>query len=233
MMGFGAITLPAAYMMASLSGACPAAATPSVHVALNASDPPYYTNMTSRDLTKGYADNPDSTLSTDGQWMIGGLTLSDIAGSYSVSFRTETDNTTHLTCFSVDEVDVDIVYTPQIFIASDFLSPEKKCRYTVTLAHERRHVGLDLETINDYTPQLQQQIADYIGTLGPQGPFDAAHIDGAEQSVTDAINAAAQPVVDQLIELRRQRQASIDTVENYNRETALCPGEFPDFNGDQ
>jgi len=31
--------------------------------------------------------------------------------------------------------------------------------------------------------------------------------------------------------LRRKRNAAIDTLPNYLRDTALCPGQFPKFDG--
>ena len=231
MLDFGLISLPAAYVLASLT-TCPTMAPPAVDVQLRASDPPHYTNMTSQELTTGYGNNPDSTLATDGQWMIGGLTLTDIAGEYSVNFVTQTDTTTHLTCLGVREVDVDIVYTPQIFIASDFLGPDKKCRYLVTMAHEQKHVATDLETINDFAPEIRRQLREYAATLEMEGPFNPEDIDGQQQLITQAVEDAASPVIDQLVQVRRARQAAIDTIANYRAETAMCPGEFPNFNGD-
>ncbi|MDE1152749.1 MAG: hypothetical protein PW788_09455 [Micavibrio sp.] len=225
----GLISLHAAYLLAGLS-TCPDMGKPEVHVQLNASDPPYYTNMSSADLTAGFSDNPDSTLATDGNWMVGGLTVSDLRGEYTVNFKTLTyeDGTV---CMSVSNVDFEIVYTPVIYIASDFLN--KTCKYTVTKAHERLHVGTDLETINDFTPQIEDQLHGYVDTLGSMGPFDAASVNGEQTAITNTIQQDAAPILDELIEVRRQRQGKIDTIENYKRETALCPGEFPNFDGSQ
>jgi len=225
----GLIALQTAYMLTG-GLTCPDMGHPQVHVELHASDPPYYTNMTSAELTAGFSDNPDSTLVTDGNWMVGGLTLSDLRGEYGVNFKTLTydDGTV---CMGVSSVDFAIYYTPVIYIASDYL--HKKCRYTVTKAHERLHVGTDLETFNDFTPQIEEQLHGYLDSLGPIGPLDAASVEAEQTAITNNIQQDAQPIMDELIEVRRQRQGKIDTIENYKRETALCPGEFPNFDGSQ
>ncbi len=229
MIGLGHLLLPAAYFLASFSG-CQGIGPATVDVHLTYTEPPYYTDMTSSELTSGFANNPDSTLTTDGNWMIGGLTLSQLTGQYGVNFKTVTYPTGQV-CLAVSEVDMDIVYTPVIYIAKDFLRQE--CQYTVTKAHEQKHVATDLETINDFTPQLKQQLQEFVDSLGVQGPISRDEVEQAQQAITQAVDEAAAPIVQQLIDLRRERQGSIDTIENYKRESALCPGEFPSFSGEQ
>ncbi len=229
MFGIGSLTLPAAYLLAGFSG-CQGIGPATVDVHLTYTEPPYYTDMSSAELTSGFANNPDSTLTTDGNWMIGGLTLSQLTGQYGVNFRTVTYPGGQV-CLGVSEVDMDIVYTPVIYIAKDFL--HQQCQYTVTHAHEQKHVATDLETINDFTPQLKQQLRDFVDSLGVQGPMTQEEAQEAQQSITQAVDEAAAPIVQQLIDLRRERQGAIDTIENYKRETALCPGEFPSFSGEQ
>lgn len=220
MFGFEPLTLPAMYLLAQMSG-CADMGQASVQVQLTASDPPYDTSMSMNELTSGFANNPDSTLSTEPGWHLGGLTLSNIQTRYSVNFHQQTSGGTG--CVQVSQVVVDIIYTPVIYIASDFL--HKQCQYSVTVAHEQRHVGTDLETINDFTPLMRDSIQQYVDSLGPQGPYNRGDLQAVQNNLLDQVIAAAQPIADQLAEVRRERQAAFDTEENYRAENSLCEGE--------
>lgn len=215
------LTLPVAYILAGLSG-CPAAETPIVEVQLHASDPPLDTSMTRQELTAGFANNPDSSLSTEPGWHIGGLALSDVQMRTGAQFR-EATFAGGTGCFWIYKINFDIVYNPVIFIASDYL--HKKCHYTLTLAHEQRHVGTDLQTFNDYTPAIRRRLQEAAMQFGAQGPYTLAGMRQQEQEMLDAIDAAAQPVLEELVSVRRERQAQFDTQSNYEYESALCQDE--------
>ena len=232
MPGIAPIALPAAYILASMT-ACPQMPPATVDIRLTSSEPALITNMTTAEMTRGFANNPDSTLSTEPGWVVGGLTLAPIEGQYSVQMNQErfSDATT---CLGVEEVDVDLVYTPEIYIASDYLN--RKCQYTVTLAHEQRHVGTDLKTINDFSPEIKRRIQEYVDGLGVVGPMNADEAQQAADTIVQQVRDAASPIVDDLIAERRKRQAVFDTQANYEKEDALCPrgenGEDPGYNGD-
>lgn len=220
MPGFLELGLPAAYILAGLSG-CPAAPPPEVVVELHASDPPLDASMTHAELTAGFANNPDSSLSTEPGWHIGGLTLSNVQASTSVRFQqlTSSDNTG---CFWISRINFDIVYNPVIFVASDYM--DDKCRYTLTLAHEERHVGTDLKTFNDYTPAIRKALQSVAAGYGAMGPYRAASLSQRQDAVLEHINAAAQPIIDELYAARQERQARFDTTSNYEYESSLCNG---------
>lgn len=220
MPGISKLAAAAAYALAGLSG-CPAPPPPEVAVELHASDPTLDTSMTRAELTAGFADNPDSSLATEPGWHIGGLALSNVQVRTGAQFQ-EVIMSDNSGCFWVHKINFDIVYTPVIFIASDYLHDE--CRYTLTLAHEQRHVGTDLKTFNDFTPAIQDALRRVGSAYGAMGPYPAAQLQQMAQQVVDHISDQAQPVVEQLTKVRRQRQAQFDTESNYRYESALCEG---------
>ena len=222
MIGFDPISLPAALLLLAQSAGCPFIGTPTVSIALAASDPPLDTSMSMDELTAGFANNPDSTLSTESGWHLGGLTLSNIQTSYSAQYVVQ-QMSQEAGCISVSHVDVTIIYTPVIYVATDFL--DKQCQYDVTFAHEQRHVGTDLETINDFTPLFEQRMKSYLANLGPQGPFYMNQMKDAQNNILDQLIADSQPISDELARVRRERQAAFDTTENYRQENALCQGQ--------
>ncbi|HYD19153.1 MAG TPA: hypothetical protein VEF76_11800 [Patescibacteria group bacterium] len=193
-----------------------------VQVSINAADPTYDTSMTQEELTTGFANNPDSTLTTEGGWHLAGLTLSNIQNAFAAGYEQALwpDGSG---CIQMTELSIDLVYTPVIYIAADHM--HNQCRYTVTLAHEQRHVGTDLQVFNDYAPRMQAALTAFVNRLGPQGPFPPGQIQAAQDALLAQVEAAAEPMMEQLIETRRERQAVFDTQSNYLREGALCQGE--------
>lgn len=218
MLGLLQLGLPVAFMLAGASG-CPASPPPEVIVELHANDAPFDTSMTHAELTAGFTNNPDSSLSTEPGWHIGGLTLSNVQVRTGAQFSqlTRSDNSG---CFWVNQITFDIFYNPIIFIASDYL--HDKCRYTLTVAHEQRHVGTDLKTFNDFTPAIRRALQQVGASYGTMGPYHAATLEQRQEAVLQHIHASARPIVDQLSQVRQERQAQFDTTSNYRYESSLC-----------
>jgi len=232
MFGIDPITLPALLVLASTAG-CPDQGRISVDVRLDRTDSPYITNLTSHQLTAQYGRDPDSTLSTDGNWMVSGVTVisgDGLRAQTKMSFNTQTNYKTDSTCFTVDKIEYEIQYSPKVYIASDY--KDMGCRYSATLMHEKKHVQTDVRTITDFIPDMEKKI-EAAAEIGPQGPYPTAGVEQQQRRVMKEVNEVLKPVWIELVELRRERQAEIDTEENYLRDTALCPGQFPNFDGSE
>ena len=233
MIGFDPIsTVSAAYMLVAASAACPVQGPVEVEVRLAKTDNAYIATQTSQQLTATYGKNPDTTMATDGLWMVSGVTVvgpENLQGKARAEFKTMTNYKNDTTCFSVSKVEYEIDYSPAIYIASDYKN--MGCRYSATLAHEKRHVAADVKTFTDYIPVFRQQIQSFAESQPAQGPLPNAAVENAERGALQKITAAINPYFGQLAELRRKRQAEIDTIQNYERDTALCPGQVPKFDG--
>ncbi len=233
MLGLDPLTLSAGYILATLSAAqCPAQGPVDVDVEFVKQDSPTITNMTSAQLTQQMM-NPDSTLATDGKWMVGGVTVvkpgANLMDTIQVGFQAMTEVRTGAACFTVNKVSYTITYNPSVYIASDFLN--MGCRYSATLMHEKRHVDTDVRLLTDAVPDLKKSLQAIAESLGPQGPYAVGDLDSQKRRVVEQIGAAIAPQWQQFVALRRQKQAEIDTLPNYQRDTALCPGQFPKFDG--
>ncbi|HYD19152.1 MAG TPA: hypothetical protein VEF76_11795 [Patescibacteria group bacterium] len=233
-MAFIPALLPAlsSLMLLTANPACMAQAPFDVDIRLAKRDAAYNTDYTSQQLTAQYGADPDSTLSTDGQWMVSGVTVvsaGGLAGQTLISFNTMTNYKNDTTCITVDKVEYEVQYAPKIFIASDYKN--MGCRYSATLMHEKRHVQTDERTFTDFFPEIAKSIRHSVERIGAQGPFPKAMVPDAQKQVMARINADLQPVFQRMVEIRRKRQAEIDTEQNYLRDTALCPGQFPKFDG--
>ncbi len=228
---FDPVTLPTLLVLAGMAG-CPTQERIEVDVRLDRTDSPYITNLSSQQLTAQYGRDPDSTLSTDGNWMVSGVTVVSGSGLQSqtkMAFTTLTNYKNDTTCFTVSKLEYEIQYSPLVYIASDY--KDMGCSYSATLMHEKRHVATDVRTITDFIPDMKKKIYAIAENLGPQGPYPNAGIPEAQKRVMQQVNEALQPTWIELVELRRKRQAEIDTEANYLRDTALCPGQFPKHDG--
>lgn len=229
MIGFDPLTLSAAYILASMSAAeCPAQGPIAVDVQLTVRDSPYVTNMTAVEMNKAFRNDTNTTLSTD-RWIIDGLTRSSFQSQVSGNYASVTKPMTGETCFALTSVSFNIVFAPVIYVASDFQG--MACRHSVVLTHEKHHVDTAERTLTDYIPDMKKAIERYTETLAPQGPFAAGDVQPHIQALFRQVSDAMKPQWEEMMTLNRQRQAAIDTEANYRRETAMCPGQFPKFDG--
>lgn len=227
------IDLPAvaaALVLVAAPAPCPSSAPPvEVEVRVVHKEQPLVTHKTSQELTAEFRYDPDATSSTDGLWMVGGLNQSVIGGSYKVQYDQRINQQTGSVCVAPHKVVYEIVYTNTIYIAQDFKS--MGCRYSATMAHEKRHVNTDLRVLDKYVPVIRDDLYRAASNIGMRGPFSGEQLAEVRRDMTELIAAGADKTMTQLREERRRRQADIDSYENYMRDTALCPDQFPKFDG--
>jgi len=210
-------------IMAGLA-ACPGAPRNiDVDVQFEHAEAPYVQNLTSQQLTNDFEYDPDSTIATEkGLWEVAGMNQSRFKWLYKLDYQDFTDKKTGNRCFAPKKITFNLTYENTIYIASD--SVQKGCRYSVTKAHEQRHVDMDLRVSRQYLPKIKQAMS--RGANGIR--YLVYNKDTAKESV-DAflapIQAAVDPLLEQMKRERRAKQASIDTPEMYRRDTALCPGQ--------
>lgn len=227
------IDLPAvaaALVLVAAPAACPSSAPPvEVDVSIVHNQQPIVTDKTSQQLTAEFRYDPDATSSTDGLWMVGGLNQSVIGGSYKVQYEQRVNPQTGGVCVAPHKVQFDIVYTNTIYIAQDFKS--MGCRYSATMAHEKRHVNADLRVLDKHLSAIRDALHRAASKIGVRGPFSGEQLAEVRRDMTELIAAGADKAMTDMREDRRKRQADIDTHENYLRDTALCPDQFPKFDG--
>lgn len=210
-------------IMAGLA-ACPG--TPrniEVDVAFEHVETPYVTNLTSQQLTDNFEFDPDSTISTEkGLWKVAGMNQSRFKSHYKMEYQQFEDKRNRRLCFAPKKIVFTLIYENTIYIASD--SVQKGCRYSVTKAHEERHVDMDLRVSRQYLARIRTALARGAGRI-PYMPYSEETAKQAVDSFLEPVQAEVDPIMEDMIEERRVRQATIDTPEMYRRDTALCPGQ--------
>ncbi|TAL34893.1 MAG: hypothetical protein EPN97_07890 [Alphaproteobacteria bacterium] len=227
MFGFDPLTLSAGFILASMSSAeCPVQGAFDVDVQFVQKDSPPITDLTSEQLTQKFSSDHDASMATDGNWMKSGSTLvsgTAMKEAVDVAFKVH-DVSPGKACLSVSKVNYTITYSPATYIGSDVAAG---CRYDVTVAHLKRHIDLDTQVINDGVPVMREALENYVSSMGAQGPFAASEVESQKIIIMRQIIDGISPQWKKLSFQRQNAQKTIDTAEDYKRDTASCPGDFP------
>lgn len=208
----------AGILMAALS-VCPNAPDARIETHFENKPPQIVRNLSTKDLTR-LSPQSQGRHGHDASWVTGGLTHSDIRLKLDVQFGGMRDDRTKTTCVWITSAHMNVVYQPVIYIAQEF--SQSPCRSRETLAHEQRHVGVDVQTLNDYLPLMRQNLEQAArGQLQPT-PFPTYQEQKARQILYDTLASAVKNVWDTMGQVRAQRQAAIDTPAEYARLSKAC-----------
>ena len=223
--GIHSTLIPKAYLLAQLT-VCPAGNAPTVNVMLGVEKTYYNETLTAAQITKSMMGDKESTYATDSRSMLGGVTTSKLTSEVNFNYRQMSDDAGN-TCVYINSANIALYYYPAIFIAKDIL--DKPCYSKVVKDHEQQHVDIDIKALNEYIPKIKVDMLRYLQTLGYDGfgPYTPADAEKQQAVLANNVMAASKPMVEKMREDRRERQGAIDTLENYRREQAKCPEEFP------
>lgn len=206
---------------------CPVHPIPEVEVHFAAQKPFYSEDISSRQLTEQSLQDPDSTISHHQGWSVDSTTARQISHKFRLNFTTRSDKSGN-TCLYFSHATFAITYYPAIFIAREAL--DKKCYADVVRAHEMQHVAIDIKSIQEYLPHIKSDMLLYLRSLGYQGfgPMKPQAAQLKQQELQKQVMQATIPMIEKLRVAIRERQSAIDTPENFLREQAKCPEDFPD-----
>lgn len=232
MIGFDLPLAAAKFVVLAGLSACPSQGRPSINVTLIPHDNPYNTRTSSKQLTlqdNKVLQNALGEKATEGQWMVGGLAKRNTRVEASFQGSSVTDPKTGMTCLQVRSVTYNIHHYAQIFVAADYKS--MGCRYSQTLAHEKHHVQIDRIGLNAAIPAIRRSLQAYLDSKPLAAPVPAASLAAAQQSFLQGLNSAVQPQIEAAWRDIDHEQAKLDNYDAYKRDSALCPGQFPQFDG--
>jgi hypothetical protein len=152
----------------------------------------------------------------------GGLRVDTPTIATAVKYGDATYPGLHQSCLWYHSIDVTIKLSPHIYIAREYnaLGP---CRDAI-MAHELHHVDVDREMMNKYSYIIGQAVQEVVDKTGAVGPIDADAVPANGQQLIDAVSAAIKTVQQPLQDEMRQRQAQVDSLEEYKRISAICYG---------
>jgi len=147
-------------------------------------------------------------------WTLQGLTIANDQLEIRATWR-EQHFSDGRVCLWLDKVTARLGMPEQrVYIAADYA--EGSCEYQAIMAHERRHVEINRQTVQAHASAVRRAIVDGIRESNPlplSSPPDT-------QLVVRRLQAYARPEAQQMISELRQRNGAIDTPDAYRREQA-------------
>ena len=125
-------------------------------------------------------------------------------------------------CLWYDTIDVTLEIDPKIVIAREI--HRDPCLRKVTTEHEMKHVNVDRQMVNKYAGLIGKKVYDALAERGFRStPVPEQHV----KSMNDRMGQ----VVSQIISIEHNRmqlerldaQRNVDSLEEYERVSALCP----------
>lgn len=140
-----------------------------------------------------------------------------------IRFGLATDKSKKHGCVWYDTIEVKINIDPQIVVAKEIY--RDKCMKNAVIGHELKHVMVDREIVNKYARSIGEKLMTELKARGfSSGPIDGARMNDVQNKM--------KRVVDQILDLeykklgieRQERQREVDSLDEYERVDALCPG---------
>lgn len=125
-------------------------------------------------------------------------------------------------CVAVLQVRVIVEMTTRVvYVARDL--DRASCRYRVTLEHERQHEEIDEVFLRERLPREVHALRDQFAALATPTPVRVAEQDRTLQQINVRLKAVVDRMLERFFAERATAQAAIDTPEEYDRFSALCP----------
>lgn len=211
---FGFLGLGGAHAAPSF---CRADQTPAVHVGLIAPTPRSDFSRDMTQLEKFHIDtvNPyGAKIDTH----VGGLTAGTIKVEQKMSIAGA--SLAGQTCLWPGQVQVTIRLDQVVYIAKEY--KPGTCMNASVWEHEHKHVRVDREIINKYRPVFETQVRAAAARMGVIGPFDTQNQKAYQDHMMKQIGDAVSVITKQMETERNTRQQNVDTVQEYDRVSAVC-----------
>lgn len=128
-----------------------------------------------------------------------------------------------LYCPFFKKVQVEVFYSTTIFVASEY--KKGTCRYNDVLEHEMTHHNINLKIITEYAMRLEQDLPKMLAQIENYGYVSHDKIDYRFELMRGSIADAVDIYGNEAWKKMKIENAKIDTIENYEAESAKCRGK--------
>lgn len=101
--------------------------------------------------------------------------------------------------------------------------PAYSCGFLAVLEHERRHIAVAQELLNETLPVIQQEVAEY---LKMNGVFQGVSAEYAKATINEKAGALINSILTNMSAENHRRQQQVDTEEEYKRLTYTCNAQL-------
>jgi hypothetical protein len=142
-----------------------------------------------------------------------------------IEFRTPVETTTFANggaCTKVRRADVTIGYRDvTVYVAREV--PQGSCGFNEVVAHEQKHIAVNLEVLKEYAPRIQQSLEAYLRDdavfAGRNRADELALLRKNLQAILDRFG-------ERMIDDNIARQKQVDSPEEYRRLSRVCNGQL-------
>jgi hypothetical protein len=125
-------------------------------------------------------------------------------------------------CGHVDHVDVTVGFQNVIvYIAREL--PQDSCGFTEVMAHEQKHINVNLQILEEYIPRINNELSAY---LNASGAFRDIDMDYGTKLIQDKMHEIVRTIMTDLAQENQTRQQAVDTPEEYHRISVSCNGQL-------
>ncbi len=209
------MALVSTYIVAALT-LCPVKPPPQVFFVYSEKNAIIHHELSARELgnswPKGAAAHQEFPITS-------GYTSGKVKADFEMQFAYQAYHGDRF-CLWPSTVRVYVSYKPDVFIASDYR--DGSCRYKDTVTHEFRHVRTDIDTLKKYLPKLESAARAEARQMTGPPPLSRSRMEQSRQEFIDRLQTAISAPLAELDTERKQKQALIDTRQEYLRATHAC-----------
>jgi hypothetical protein len=127
-------------------------------------------------------------------------------------------------CPFVKEINIDVFYHTQIFVASEL--KKGTCQFDLTLDHELWHHETNVKAVEDTLIKLKKELPQIIAYM-ERRYVPRTEMEKGFNSLSEGLSDAIEIYGEHMYKEIQKRNAPIDSPENYERESGLCDPQNP------
>jgi hypothetical protein len=205
----------------------PANRSPEVVVTSTRSAPQFSYNESSNDLGAKAAGNTYKPSGVGGpRWHTGGLTQSNISIEPDVENHILVNSTQNSSCAYIEKVRLNVVLAPVVWVANNF--PEGSCMYNAVRDHELKHVHADQTVLTQHIGRIRAALTDVTEGRAFFGPGTPDAVKASVATFFDQLKSTLARETQSFAEDDMKAQRAIDTMQEYQRISHLCPKQTGD-----
>lgn len=155
---------------------------------------------------------------------VGGLMEGEIRVESRVAQVQETYKFRGQSCVHIDSVAIIIHSDPVIYIASEY--PKGSCEQKAVIDHEKKHVEIDRDIVNNLSKTLERKIRAHIKQNGYVfGPYPIDQTAKMQRNIQASIDQIVKDETEIMTRTRQARQQALDNADEYERVRLMCAGK--------
>lgn len=151
---------------------------------------------------------------------VNGLMRGPIELKTNITIAWQTLPKTKDNCFWYRRINLILGLKPVIYVASEI--PEGSCYYNAIIEHEMKHVEVDRGLLRDYQNIVYDTIDNFVQENGTLDHIMTGREKEAQRELTKALEDEIRKIHKRMRTDRMQRQAEIDTLNEYGRVANQC-----------